>query len=39
MDRETASIRAGHSLQVQSRNYVKYNEIRAREMVDKYQNL
>ena len=33
VDRETASIRVGHSLQVQSRNYVKNDEIRAEKIL------
>ena len=36
MDRETAARRAGHSVEVQKRNYTKYGEIRARDLADKH---
>ena len=39
VDREMASIRVGHSLQVQFRNFVKYDGIRAWETVDKHLRL
>ena len=36
MDRETAARRAGHSVEVQKRNYTKYDKIRARDLADKH---
>lgn len=36
MDRETAAMRAGHTIEVQRRNYTKFDAIRARDMVDRH---
>ena len=36
MDRQTAARRAGHTVDVQEKNYTKYDEIRARDLADKH---
>ena len=39
MDREMAARIAGHTVEVQKRNYTKFDSIRARELADKHRKL